>query len=159
MNKIVSLLLILCSVLTLYTWVFESAEPASVSTVAYTVDENGMKKDEDGLIIPEYYDDKLSGEFYSAGSKPLELIMSVGTVFDDLRGGIVSVVSSSTSFIDNVVSSINRVTSLVDTVAGYVSNFNSDLSNILGGIFNFDDIGSWWDDLFEGVTDGSRGKR
>lgn len=151
MNKVLSFVLVLCCIFTVYSWVFDDSTPINAVGVAVTVDSYGNKKDVNGYIIPEYMDDELSGEFYNAGSKPLGFITDVATAFDGMRGGIVSIISTSTK--------------MTETVVNAITTFNTNLENTFASIFNFDEIGSWWDDIwlsFESNADeegGSRGRR
>ena len=137
MQKIIGFVLLLCSIFALYIWTFEPDNVVVASSgVAVREDAYGNNFDEKGYVVPEYYGDKLSGEFYNAASKPLGFLNDVATAFDSFRNGVVNLISSAGT-----------------------------LSETLTGIFNFDDPNSWWADIWKSFDsnkdnpDGYRGGR
>lgn len=119
MQKIIGFILLICCVFALYSWTFESESVViSGAGEAVSKDVYGNNIDKNGFVVPDYYDDKLSGEFYDAASKPLGFINSIASAFDGFRDGIVDMISSAGS-----------------------------LSETLRGIFNFNDSDSWWNKL------------
>lgn len=141
MQKIIGFVLLLCSIFALYTWTFEPDTVVVASAgAAEREDAYGNKVDANGYVVPEYYDDKLSGEFYDAASKPLGFVNDVAIAFDNMRDGITTVITASTK--------------MTETITGTLTS-----------IFNFNEEGSWWDDIWlsfdsnAGEEGGSRGSR
>lgn len=143
MQRIIGFVLLLCCIFSLYTWTFEpdnvvvSGAGASVGKDAY-----GNNVDENGFVVPEYYDDKLSGDFYEAASKPFAFINDVAVAFDGMRTGIVAIIKTSTTATESLITAIDS-------------------------IFNFNDDDSWWANIWNNTNDdpnadypgGSRGER
>ena len=140
MQRIIGFVLLLCCIVSLYAWTFEP-ENVIVAGTGESVSEDiyGNKIDENGFVVPEYYDDKLSGDFYDAASKPFAFINDVAKAFDSFRTGITDMISS------------------VGT-----------LSEALYKVFNFNDEDSWWANIWYSFDEndendkypgGSRGER
>lgn len=119
MQKIIGFVLLLCCIFALYTWTFEN-DSVVVEGAGEEVakDTYGNSIDKDGFVVPEYYGEKLSGDFYDAAAKPFQFINKVATAFDSFRAGITDLISSAGA-----------------------------LSDTLAEIFNFDDTDSWWQKL------------
>lgn len=140
MQRIIGFVLLLCCIVSLYAWTFEP-ENVIVAGTGESVSEDiyGNKIDENGFVVPEYYDDKLSGDFYDAASKPFAFINDVAKAFDSFRTGITDMISSAGT-----------------------------LSEALYEVFNFNDEDSWWANIWYSFDEndendkypgGSRGER
>lgn len=97
MQRVISLVLLLCCIFSLYSWIFDDSVVVVGAGPKFAEDEYGNSIDENGFVVPEYNDEKFSGAFYDAAAEPLAFINSVANAFDVLLDGIVDFINMATS--------------------------------------------------------------